>query len=378
MYSDDMSHDLIIFWVVVLGRFLIPLTILRYPLPGIIASMILDGIDQTIFQNYTHLNLDNYQGYDKALDIYYLAIAYISTMRNWSNKYAYKVSAFLFYYRMIGDLLFQLTQIRAILLIFPNTFEYFFDFYEGVSLRWKPSRLSPKVLVGAAAFIWIFIKLPQEYWIHIAQFDTTDLIKTKIFNVPTSTSFAQIFKMFPLTLPILAGIVILICVLVWFMFKKLPKADHKISFRAIPNVKPLYTAKSKIESYLDLVNRELFEKVLMLSLIVLIFAQVIPGVRVTNIQLLIAVVIILFANTLFAYYIKKAMNLNLTMVTNFVLMIILNVGLAISYGLIAPSIKGEVNFNAIVFFSVMTGFLATLFDFYNPYHQARVNKRLPL
>jgi hypothetical protein len=48
-------------------------------------ALILDGIDQTIFQTYTTLSLDHYQGYDKALDIYYLSIAYIATIRNWTN-----------------------------------------------------------------------------------------------------------------------------------------------------------------------------------------------------------------------------------------------------------------------------------------------------
>ena len=70
---------------------------------------------------------------------------------------------------------FELTQIRAFLLIFPNTFEYFFDFYEGVRARWDPRRMSQRLVIGAAAFIWIFIKLPQEWWIHVAQLDTTDI-----------------------------------------------------------------------------------------------------------------------------------------------------------------------------------------------------------
>ena len=46
-------------------------------------------------------------------------------------------------------------------MIFPNTFEYFFIFYEAVRLRWDPKRMSKTVVIGAAAFIWIFIKLPH-------------------------------------------------------------------------------------------------------------------------------------------------------------------------------------------------------------------------
>ncbi len=136
------TTDQLVFLAVVLARFLIPLTIPRYPLPGVIASLVLDAIDQTIFQTFTNLNLDGYQGYDKALDIYYLTITYIATLRNWSNLFAFKVSRFLWYYRLIGITLFELTGARWLLIVFPNTFEYFFIFYEIVRLRWDPRRLT--------------------------------------------------------------------------------------------------------------------------------------------------------------------------------------------------------------------------------------------
>ena len=49
------------------------------------ACLVIDAADQTIFQNHTDLDLTGYQGYDKALDVYYLAIAYLSTFRNWAR-----------------------------------------------------------------------------------------------------------------------------------------------------------------------------------------------------------------------------------------------------------------------------------------------------
>ena len=68
--------------LVVLGlRLFVPLAIPKYPLPAGILSLVIDGVDKGIFQAFTDMNLDWYQGYDKALDIYYLAIAYIATMR---------------------------------------------------------------------------------------------------------------------------------------------------------------------------------------------------------------------------------------------------------------------------------------------------------
>ena len=85
-----------------------------------------------------------YQSVDKALDIYYLSIAYLSTMRNWTSDAAFRIAQFLFYYRLVGVALFELTDERLMLLLFPNTFEYFFIAYELVRLRYDPSRISAR------------------------------------------------------------------------------------------------------------------------------------------------------------------------------------------------------------------------------------------
>ncbi|MCD6031756.1 MAG: hypothetical protein K0S78_3938, partial [Thermomicrobiales bacterium] len=171
------TNDLPVLLIVVALRLFVPLAIPRYPIPAGIAALVIDGVDQTIFQAFTTLPLAGYQSYDKALDVYYLSVEYLSTLRNWTNLAAFAMSRFLFYYRLVGVLLFELLQIRALLLFFPNTFEYFFLFYEAVRLRWNPRRMSAALVIGAAFAIWVFIKVPQEYWIHIAQLDITDTIK---------------------------------------------------------------------------------------------------------------------------------------------------------------------------------------------------------
>ena len=70
-------------WLVVIavvgGRLILPLFIPYFPLPALLACLVLDSVDQSIFQAFPNLPLDGYQSYDKALDIYYLSIAYIST-----------------------------------------------------------------------------------------------------------------------------------------------------------------------------------------------------------------------------------------------------------------------------------------------------------
>mgnify|MGYP000863032880 CR=1 FL=1 len=76
--------DQFVFLLVVGGRFLLPLLIPRFPLPAIIACLVLDGVDQTIFQLFGY-DPPGYQSYDKAMDIFYLSVAYLAAMRNWDK-----------------------------------------------------------------------------------------------------------------------------------------------------------------------------------------------------------------------------------------------------------------------------------------------------
>ena len=176
--ADLAADDTAIVVAVVAARLLVPLLIPRFPLV-IIAALVLDAVDNGVLAQFTDVDLSAdgpYQSWDKALDIYYLAIAYLSTMRNWTSDTAFRICQFLFYYRLLGVVLFELLASRSMLLIFPNTFEYFFIAFEVIRLRFDPSRVTARFWLVAAVILWVFVKLPQEYWIHIAQRDMTDTI----------------------------------------------------------------------------------------------------------------------------------------------------------------------------------------------------------
>ena len=58
-------------------------------------------------------------------------------------------------------------------------------------MRWNTMRMGKWTVILSIAAIWIFIKLPQEYWIHIAQKDMTDAIKTELFGVEPTASWSE-------------------------------------------------------------------------------------------------------------------------------------------------------------------------------------------
>ncbi len=373
------TTDLIVFWVVVLARFLVPLTIPRYPLPGILASLIIDAIDQTIFQQFTNLNLDGYQGYDKALDIYYLTIAYISTLRNWTNLYAYRVSQFLLYYRLFGVTLFELTYEppgpRWLLLIFPNTFEYFFIFYEIVRLRWDPVKMSKRFVIISAAAIWIFIKIPQELWIHIWQMDTTDFIKEDIFGVPTDTPFTEIIADNLWIIALAAVVAVLIVVIARWVIKRLPPADWPLSIDANDHldISPEAVENQWIPKETGrFFNSVLLEKIALVSLVSIIFAQILPEVRATTLELALGVAFVIVLNTVLSHWLAGRGTTWRSTLQQFIAMVVVNFGLVLGYSFLLPEIDGSINLGNTLFFVLLLTLIVTLFDRYRPYYDMRV------
>jgi hypothetical protein len=370
------SIDLAVFLAVVSARFLVPLGIPRFPLPFEIAAMLLDAADQTIFQQFTKLNLEGYQSYDKALDVYYLSIVYLSTMRNWTHLFAFEANRFLYFYRLVGVVLFEATHTRAILLIFPNTFEYFFIFYEAVRLRWNPLRMSKRMIIYAVAFIWIFIKLPQEYWIHIAQKDTTDLIKEDIFGVSVDTGWGEIVSDFTWVFVLLAVAIVLVIVGIRWVFRhKLPPAEWKLSFDA--DAHGTGVTEEGVQAQVralsgQIWSRELLEKIAMMSMIIFIFSKIVPGTDTTNLQLTLGVAVLIFINAAVSEWFARRGRTFETVAQQFVAMAAINAGIIVAFDLLASWRDRSFHIGAALFFTLMLTLLVVLYDRYRPIYLARV------
>jgi hypothetical protein len=375
---SEHSTDMLIFLAVVSARFLVPLAIPKFPLPAEIAAMLLDAVDQTIFQQFTKLDLTGYQSYDKALDVYYLSIIYLSTMRNWVHLFAFEASRFLYFYRLVGVVLFEATQTRAFLLIFPNTFEYFFIFYEAVRLRWNPLRMSKRLVIGAVAFIWIFIKLPQEYWIHIAQVDTTDLIKEDIFGVPVDTGWGEIVSDFPW---VFIGLAILLVAIIlgirWVFAHKLPPAEWKLSFDADAHGTGVTDEEVQVQSRMltsRIWARELLEKIVMMSMIIFIFSKIVPGTDTTNLQLAGGVAVMVLINAGLSEWFARRGRTFAAAVSQFVTMAAINAGIIVAFDQLAAWRDRSFHIGAALFFTLMLTLLIVLYDRYRPIYLARVAK----
>ncbi len=303
----DLS-DAIVFWGVVAARFLVPLLIPRFPLPSIVAALVLDAVDQTVFQTFTGLELAGYQSYDKALDVYYLSIAYVSTMRNWRNGFAIEVARFLFYYRIAGVLLFELVEQRWLLLVFANTFEYFFIAVEVIRLRWDPVRLSRRAVLGIAGAIWVGVKLPQEYWIHVAQLDVTDEVKTRLLGADVDAGWGEAVAGSPLVAVVLVALCVAAVVAVpTLLVPRLPAADpaERRGLAADPLPAPVATAALRARLRAErwsVRSVETFEQVVLVSLLCSIFAQMLPGVETGPLRMTVGVTVLVVLDSAVALW----------------------------------------------------------------------------
>ncbi|MBX3069384.1 MAG: hypothetical protein KF883_02650 [Thermomicrobiales bacterium] len=369
----EHSMDLVIFGIVVALRIVVPLFIPKFPLPAMILAMIIDAADQTIFQSFTNLDLTNYQSYDKALDVYYLAIAYLSTMRNWQHQVAFDTSRFLWYYRLVGVALFEIFHVRALLLIFPNTFEYFFDFYQGVRTRWNPLRMSKRVVIGAAAFIWIVIKLPQEYWIHVAQLDTTDLVKEDLFGVPVDTGFGEIIRDNPLFfVALVCFLAALVIGLRYLIQQKLPPKDWNLTFRDHPSDVSVEALNQQVRSMRGKVfTSELLEKTVLLTLIMTIFVRIVPGTPSSPWEQMVMIALLLILNILVSEAVVRVMGWSDQAVAgSFVGTMAVN---TVIVALARQLLPGDRSFHwtAALFFVFMISVMLTFYDRYRPIYLAR-------
>ncbi len=278
----------LVFVVVLLARLAVPLAIPRWPLPAIVAALVIDAADQTIFAAFD-AEPANYQSYDKALDIYYLTVAYLSTLRNWTDGFAFATAQFLWYYRLVGVVAFELAEVRALLLVFPNTFEYFFIAYEGVRTMWDPRRLGRRRVLLLAAFIWVFIKLPQEWWIHVAQLDFTDFMADH-----------------PWMWGVLAAAAIGAIAALIASRDRIPATDWSLTFDVDrhPTTIASIPADPPTHRWAP-IRHPLIEKAALVGLVSVIFVQILPDVDASPLETVLVAAVAVVANAFAGYWLAS-------------------------------------------------------------------------
>ena len=389
MSFSGSPSDFAVLALVVAGRLLIPLLIPWYPLPGVLAALTLDAVDQSLFQGLTRLPLAGYQSYDKALDVYYQSIAYLSTLRNWENAFAFRVGRLLFYLRLAGVGLFEWLDWRVLLFLLPNTFEYYFIWYELLRLRRDPRRLAPATVVSAAAAIWIVVKLPQEYWLHIARLDLTDVLKTALFGASPQTPWGHIFRAAPwLFVGVAAlGVGVIVALAVLAGRGHPPAADQRHSThdqphpltdrrrwtrRPLPSRAALHAARNAWAAHV--LDRDMAEKLLLVSLLTAIFAQMLPGTRPATPLVVLGATVVVALNTGLSHLLARRGVGWSNALGQFLVMLGANFTAVFLYRAL-PGTR-DLDEAAVVFFVYLLSVIVTLFDRFQIVQRARLQEGL--
>lgn len=370
-------------YLVVAARFLVPLTIPRFPVPGLLASLVLDAVDQTIFQQFPGLDIAGYQQYDKALDIYYLTIAYTSTLRSWTDPFAFRIARFLFYYRLVGTLVFELADQQWLLLVFPNTFEYFFLAYELVRTRWTPVRLGHRALLGLAAGIWVVVKLPQEWWLHVAELDVTDEVKTRVLGVPLDDGWGAAVANRPWVLLVAAAVVAAL-VVAWRrgVAPRLPAQDWPFGFDVDERARggEIRTVPASVRARQSaFVRGPLLEKIVLVSIVSVVFAQIVPGVRATTTQVVLTVAVVVVLNSVASHWVAGHGAQWRSTAAQFLGVLVINAGIVLALVVLPTPGGARVDVPSALFFLLLLSLLVTLYDRYRMLRRLRRRRgRLPL
>ena len=346
-----MTTEATVVFVIVVGlRFILPLFIPTWPLPAVLACLVLDGIDQSVFQAFG-FDPPGYQNYDKAMDLFYLSIAFLSSLQNWTRSSAVGISRFLFFYRMVGVMLFEVTGVRTLLLVFPNTFEYFFIAYEVVRLRWDPRRFGTRFWIVTAAAIWIFVKLPQEYWIHVAQLDFTDTWK----DVPW---FA----------PLVSTAVLVGLALLWFVVRpRLRPADWAWRVAADPLPEEMDTAAERdawTAANVRIWSWSTLEKVVLIGLLSTIYARILPGLEVSDLKMFFGIAAYVVVNAAISIAFARRSGTREGLAGDFAVRVVVNLGLVLLARLVLGA--NALDLSATLFFVLLLSLLVTLHDRYAP------------
>jgi hypothetical protein len=203
--------------------------------------------------------------------------------------------------------------------------------------------------------------------IHVAQVDTTDWIKVNIFGVEVTASWWQAITNRPL---VSVAIVVLAAVLVaavwWLVTHRLPPADRRPRLAADPIPDDVARRSEQIASAapsLRLTDPALVEKVALVSLVTIIFAEVLPGVEAGVLAVSGGVALVIVANIVLSMWLTRRLE--------FVGLAALNTALIWLYAVLLPAWNGSINLWHALFFGLLLTLIVTLYDRYRPIHLAR-------
>jgi len=156
------------------------LPVLRWALAGGILAVAVDLSDLLLRDTLDLGGIPDYQSLDKWLDQVYMACFLIVALR-WEGIER-RIAIGLFAYRLVGFVLFELTNERGLLLLFPNVFELWFLAVAALH-RFRPGFTWTAARLAIALAVLTGLKEVHEWALHgarlfdgISSLDALDIV----------------------------------------------------------------------------------------------------------------------------------------------------------------------------------------------------------
>lgn len=149
--------------VVGLARIAGSLPVLRWAFVGGIIAVLVDFSDLFMMNLLDLGGLKNYQAFDKWVDQVYM-LTFLAVALRWKGP-ARSIAIGLYAYRLVGFIVFEAAGDRAVLLLFPNVFEFWFLFVASLP-HWRPGFVYTRRNLALVGSVLVALKAFQEYVLH--------------------------------------------------------------------------------------------------------------------------------------------------------------------------------------------------------------------
>ena len=159
-------------WIIAAARVAGSLPVLRWAFFGAILAILVDFSDLFMMNLIQLGGVTNYQAFDKWIDQVYMLTFLWVAVRQWDGP-GRTVAIWLFGFRLIGFATFEVMSasggdVRWILMVFPNVFEFWFVAI-AAQRHWWPEYEFTKTRIVTWLVICTALKLMQEYILHVWQ-----------------------------------------------------------------------------------------------------------------------------------------------------------------------------------------------------------------
>ena len=143
------------------------LPVLRWAFAGALIAIVVDFSDLFWMGVLDLGGLRNYQAFDKWLDLVYM-FTFLWVANKWVGPER-TIALWLFGFRMIGFVAFEVTGNRPVLLVFPNVFEFWFVF-GAIRLHYWPNYEMTRQRILKWLAVCLALKMGQEWVLHGGQY----------------------------------------------------------------------------------------------------------------------------------------------------------------------------------------------------------------